>query len=78
MADVDLAARRGSDASSPLREAVTVLLLRLARAVQASWQRSFKVNIPDVTEALAALGALPLPNEVTSHKRTKHRLFSHE
>lgn len=64
LADADFEAN-GSDAASPSQDAATALLLALAGAVDASWQRGFRVAVPDLTAILRTLETLPLARKVT-------------
>lgn len=64
LADAECDAR-GGDAPSALQDAAMALVMRVARAVAASWTSDFAALPPHCGVEVEALGALPLPDRIT-------------
>lgn len=65
VADAAFAARGGRDERSPEADAAMALVCALAACVVTSWRNGFAADTRGPAEALAALRAAPLPEEIT-------------
>lgn len=65
VADAAFAARGGRDERSPEADAAMALVSALAVCATASWRNGFAADTRGPSEALAALRAAPLPEEIT-------------